>query len=67
LIIEVASCAFGTLEKGAIMTPMAPAKKISKFDPKTFLSTLNGGRKIEAFPKSRRSLLRATRLMLFFI
>jgi CRP-like cAMP-binding protein len=25
------------------------AKKLSKFDPKTFLSTINGGRKIEAF------------------
>jgi CRP/FNR family transcriptional regulator, cyclic AMP receptor protein len=33
------------------MTPMAVAKKISKFDPNTFLSTVNGGRKIEAFSK----------------
>jgi CRP/FNR family transcriptional regulator, cyclic AMP receptor protein len=31
------------------MTP----KKISKFDPKTFLSTINGGRKIIAFPKKK--------------
>jgi CRP-like cAMP-binding protein len=30
---------------------MAAAKKISEFDPKTFLSTLNGGRKIVAFSK----------------
>jgi hypothetical protein len=50
---EVAFCAFGTLEKWAIVTPMAVAKKISKFDPKTFLSTLNGGRKIEAFSKKQ--------------
>jgi CRP-like cAMP-binding protein len=27
------------------------SKKLTKFDPKTFLSTINGGRKIEAFPK----------------
>ena len=26
------------------MTPVAAAKKLSKFDPKTFLSTINGGR-----------------------
>jgi CRP/FNR family transcriptional regulator, cyclic AMP receptor protein len=35
------------------MTPGAAAKKIVKFDPKTFLSTLNGGRKIEGFPKKQ--------------
>jgi CRP/FNR family cyclic AMP-dependent transcriptional regulator len=35
------------------MTPMVAAKKFSKFDPKTFLSTLNGGRKIEAFLKKQ--------------
>jgi len=33
------------------MTPVA-AKKLSKFDPKTFLSTINGGRKIEAFAET---------------
>jgi len=34
--------------------PLAVAsKKLSKFDPKTFLSTLNGGRKIEAFPRKQ--------------
>src|SRR6202162_533366 len=43
----------GTLEKGPIMTPVAAAKKISKFDTKTFLSTINGGRQIEAFPKKQ--------------
>ena len=35
------------------MSPVVAAKKISKFDPKTFLSTINGGRKIEAFPKKQ--------------
>src|SRR5256885_12547325 len=33
------------------MTPVVAAKKRSKFDPKTFLSTIDGGRKIAAFPK----------------
>ena len=49
------------------MPLVAASKKLSKFDPKTFLSTINGGRKIERlkiFPRSRRSLLRATRPML---
>ena len=35
------------------MTPVAVSKKLSKFDPKTFLSTINGGRRIEAFPKKK--------------
>jgi CRP/FNR family transcriptional regulator, cyclic AMP receptor protein len=35
------------------MTPVVASKKVSKFDPKTFLSTINGGRKIEAFPKKK--------------
>jgi CRP/FNR family cyclic AMP-dependent transcriptional regulator len=35
------------------MPILAASKKLSKFDPKTFLSTINGGRKIEAFPKKR--------------
>jgi CRP/FNR family transcriptional regulator, cyclic AMP receptor protein len=35
------------------MTPVAAARKISRFDTKTFLSTINGGRKIEAFPKKQ--------------
>jgi CRP-like cAMP-binding protein len=34
------------------MTPAA-AKKRQKFDPQTFLSTISGGRKIEAFPKKQ--------------
>ena len=43
--------AFGTLERGPIMTPVKASKKLRQFDTKTFLSTINGGRKIEAFPK----------------
>src|SRR5438067_10481134 len=35
------------------MTPVVAAKKFSKFDPKTFLSTIDGGRKIAAFPKKQ--------------
>jgi CRP-like cAMP-binding protein len=35
------------------MTPMVAAKKLNKFDTKTFLSTIDGGRKIEAFPKKQ--------------
>jgi len=29
------------------------ANRVSKFDPKTFLSTIDGGRKMAAFPKKR--------------
>ena len=32
------------------MGPRAAAKKLSKFDTKTFLSTIDGGRKIAVFP-----------------
>jgi CRP/FNR family cyclic AMP-dependent transcriptional regulator len=35
------------------MPLVAAAQRISKFDPKTFLSTIDGGRKIEAFPKKQ--------------
>src|SRR5467141_2647254 len=35
------------------MTLFLAAKKLSKFDPKTFLSTIDGGRKIAAFPKKQ--------------
>ena len=34
------------------MTPAVTARNL-KFDPKTFLSTINGGRKIEAFSKKQ--------------
>jgi CRP/FNR family cyclic AMP-dependent transcriptional regulator len=35
------------------MTPIESAKKLSNFDPKTFLSIINGGRKIAAFAKKQ--------------
>jgi len=35
------------------VTPVVTAKKISKFDTKTFLSTIDGGRKIAAFSKKQ--------------
>ena len=35
------------------MTPVVPAKKLSEFDPQTFLSTIDGGRKIEGVAKKR--------------
>jgi CRP-like cAMP-binding protein len=36
------------------MTPVVAAKKLSKFDTKRFLSTIDGGRKITAFSKKQR-------------
>ncbi len=36
---------------------LAASKKLSEFDTKTFLSTVNGGRMIEDFPRSRRRLI----------
>src|SRR5271157_2262954 len=35
------------------MTPVVMGKKLSKFDTKKFLSTIDGGRKIAAFPKKQ--------------
>jgi CRP/FNR family transcriptional regulator, cyclic AMP receptor protein len=35
------------------MRPKANPKKLIQFDPKTFLSTIEGGRKIAAFPKKQ--------------
>jgi CRP-like cAMP-binding protein len=43
-----------SLERGPIMPLVAASKKLIKFDPKTFLSTINGGgRKIAAFSKKQ--------------
>jgi CRP/FNR family transcriptional regulator, cyclic AMP receptor protein len=36
------------------MTSVVGAKKLSKFDPKTFLSTIDGGRKMAAFVKKQK-------------
>jgi CRP/FNR family transcriptional regulator, cyclic AMP receptor protein len=35
------------------MTPVVASSKLRQFNTKTFLSTINGGRKIEAFPKKQ--------------
>ena len=35
------------------MTRLAAAKKLGKFDPKRFLSTIDGGRKVETFAKQK--------------
>jgi CRP-like cAMP-binding protein len=35
------------------MTLVAASKKLIKFDTKTFLSTINGGGKIEDFPRKK--------------
>src|ERR1700728_1689940 len=35
------------------MTLVASSKRLIKFDTKTFLSTINGGRKIEDFPRKK--------------
>ena len=39
--------------RGRVFGPVVPAKKRSKFDPKTFLSTIDGGGKIATFPKKQ--------------
>src|SRR5580700_6895602 len=36
-----------------VITPVVTTKKLSKFDTKTLLSTIDGGRKIAAFPKKQ--------------
>jgi CRP/FNR family transcriptional regulator, cyclic AMP receptor protein len=36
------------------MTPVISAKKLTDFDPKKFLSTIDGGRKITPFPKKQK-------------
>jgi CRP/FNR family cyclic AMP-dependent transcriptional regulator len=35
------------------MTPVVAGRELSRFDPKIFLSTMDGGRKIAAFPKDQ--------------
>jgi CRP/FNR family cyclic AMP-dependent transcriptional regulator len=44
---------FGTLERRPIMKLVVASKKLIEFDPKTFLSTMDGGRKIAAFLKKQ--------------
>jgi CRP/FNR family cyclic AMP-dependent transcriptional regulator len=40
-------------EAWEVITPVVAAKKLSKFDTKRFLSTIDGGRKITAFSKKQ--------------
>jgi len=48
---EVVLCAFGTLERGSIMTSVGVARNLSQFDTGTFLSTIDRGKKIADFAK----------------
>jgi CRP-like cAMP-binding protein len=50
---KLSSAAFETLERGPTMALVVTAKKLIKFDSKTFLSTINGGRKIVPFAKTQ--------------
>ena len=43
------------------MTLVVAARKRTKFDPKTFLSTIDGGRKIAAFPKKQTIFVQGDR------
>jgi hypothetical protein len=52
-IPKLACCAVELSERRPIVTPKVAAKKLSKFNPKTFLSTMDGGRKIAAFAKKQ--------------
>jgi CRP/FNR family transcriptional regulator, cyclic AMP receptor protein len=44
---------FGTLERRPILKLVVASKRLIEFDPKTFLSTMDGGRKITAFLKKQ--------------
>jgi hypothetical protein len=51
---KLRSVPFGTLRTGATMRPKVAVKKRSEFDPKTFLSTIDGGgRKVVMFSKKQ--------------
>jgi CRP/FNR family transcriptional regulator, cyclic AMP receptor protein len=39
--------------RGPTVTPVGVSNTLGKFDPKTFLSAINGGRRIVAFPKKQ--------------
>jgi CRP/FNR family cyclic AMP-dependent transcriptional regulator len=49
----IASCVPHIRKAWEVITPVVTAKKLSKFDTKIFLSTINGGRKITAFSKKQ--------------
>jgi CRP/FNR family transcriptional regulator, cyclic AMP receptor protein len=42
------------------MTPVIAAKKSSKFDPNAFLSTIDDGRKVTAYPKKQTIFVQGT-------
>jgi hypothetical protein len=49
------------------MTPKVRATRRSEFDPKTFLSTINGGRNIAAFSKKQTIFAQGDSSDAFFI
>jgi CRP/FNR family cyclic AMP-dependent transcriptional regulator len=49
----IGSCVPHIRKAWEAIRPVVTAKKLSKFDTKTFLSTIGGGRKIGAFPKKQ--------------
>ena len=46
-------CGFRSFVPLVAQTAVVAAKKLIKFNSKTFLSTINGGRRIEVFPKKK--------------
>jgi hypothetical protein len=53
LSLILGSCLLRIQKASEVITPVVTGKKLSKFNTKTFLSTIDGGRKIVAFPKKR--------------
>ncbi|MGA2860090.1 MAG: hypothetical protein ABSE40_24760 [Candidatus Sulfotelmatobacter sp.] len=49
------------------MSPTLVAKKLIEFDPKTFLSTMDAGRKIAAFPKRQPIFVQGELVRLCFL
>ena len=50
---EVAFCSIRNSTQGANMRPKVAVKKRSQFDPQTFLSTIDDGRRIAMFSKKQ--------------
>src|SRR5579862_4847072 len=50
---KLPSAVFITSERGPTTSPKVAAKKSSEFDPKAFLSAIDGGRKIATFSKEQ--------------
>jgi hypothetical protein len=49
----IGSCVPHIRKAWEVIAPVVTAKKLSKFDTKIFLSTIDGGRKITAFSKKQ--------------